>query len=96
MATIASGINMRETNDAGGTLCAQDLTGWLQLAAAPTFGALALLNALVANPADILCSAGHGMASLGGMTLMYALMCVFHLGPWWKLLASWRGKPLRS
>jgi hypothetical protein len=68
------------------------LTGWLQLAAAPIFGALALLNVLVANPADILCLPRHGMASFHGMPLMYALMGIFHLGPWWKLLTSWRDR----
>ncbi|HJP97436.1 MAG TPA: hypothetical protein VJ862_02630 [Rhodanobacteraceae bacterium] len=65
-------------------------TGWLQLAAAPTFTSLALANALAVPPVDIWCSAGHGVLSLGGMTLMYALMGVFHAGPWLKLVASRR------
>jgi hypothetical protein len=65
-------------------------TGWLHLAAAPTFAVMALLNAFAAVPADLLCSVGHGTLSLGGMTLMYALMGVLHAGPWWKLVAGRR------
>lgn len=68
------------------------LIGWLHLAAAPTFATMALLNTLTITPVDILCSAGDGMPSLGGMTLMYALMGVFHAGPWWRLIASRRGR----
>jgi hypothetical protein len=50
----------------------------LRLAAAPTFAVLALLTS----------GAGTGMlcldagTPLDGMSLMYGLMCVFHLAPW--------------
>lgn len=92
MTTIAPSIDARPPNRAGDASHAFRPTRWLQLAAAPTFAVMALLNALAVTPADILCSAGHGMSSLGGMTLMYAMMGVFHAGPWWKLLASRHGR----
>ena len=52
----------------------------LSLAATPSFAVLALFTA---NDTDILC--GHA-SSLGGMSLMYGLMVVFHLPPWLRLL----------
>ena len=56
---------------------------WLSLAAAPVFAIMALLTATQhGSTADILCSAGHGSSPLSGMTLMYALMSVFHAAPW--------------
>ena len=56
---------------------------WLSLAAAPVFAIMAMLTATRhGSTADILCSAGHGSSPLSGMTLMYALMSVFHAAPW--------------
>jgi hypothetical protein len=34
--------------------------------------------------ADMLCMGG---SPLGGMSLMYGLMCAFHLGPWLRLIS---------
>jgi len=62
---------------------------WPHLAATPTFAAMALLTALTGVPVDMLCQAGRDMSSLGGMTLMYALMGAFHAGPWLKLIVRW-------
>lgn len=73
-----------------------DLAAGMRLAAAPTFAVMALLNLLASSPVNMLCSAGPGMRSLGGMTLMYALMGVFHAGPWLKLARSWRGRRAQS
>jgi len=61
--------------------------GWLSLAAAPTFAAMALLTGLSGGDADMMCSALHGASPLGGMVPMYALMSAFHSAPWLKLIA---------
>ena len=56
----------------------------LCLAAAPSFGVMALVNALSAPP--MMCGAMPG----DGMTSMYLMMSVFHAAPWLKLLGSRR------
>lgn len=58
--------------------------GWLSLAAAPTFAAMALLSAF-GGQADI--CAMQGVSIVNGMALMYLLMSAFHLPPWLKLTA---------
>lgn len=60
---------------------------WLGLAAAPTFGAMALASATGGGPPDMLCTA-DGTSPLSGMTVMYVLMSAFHLSPWLRLLAG--------
>jgi hypothetical protein len=66
------------------------IAGWLSLAAAPTFVAMALLTS-VAAPPDLLCAPTRplpGVSALAGMVPMYLLMAAFHAGPWLRLLAS--------
>ena len=60
----------------------------LCLAAAPTFAVMAFVTAFQGSP-DI-CSAGPGASVLSGMAFMYALMSVFHLTPWLKLVSGRR------
>ena len=60
----------------------------LHVAAAPVFAAMALATVIAPSaPMDMLCPSPHGFA-LGGMTVMYALMSVFHAGPWLRMLAA--------
>lgn len=66
---------------------ARHLARWLGLAATPTFAVMALLTAVLGDPADMLCSAGHG-AFLGGMIPMYLLMSAFHSAAWLRLIAE--------
>jgi hypothetical protein len=72
---------------AGGGPAAFGAASWLGLAAAPTFALMTLWTAFFSGPTDMLCMATQGGSPLGGMTLMYALMSAFHLGPWLRLLA---------
>jgi hypothetical protein len=68
-------------------LAACDAAGWLGLAAAPTFAAMALLAFAAGGDADVMCGAVHGTPALGGMVPMYALMSAFHAGPWLRLMS---------
>lgn len=68
------------------TTATEDVTRYLSLAATPTFAAMALATGLLGgDPASIICSAA-GASPMSGMSLMYALMAVFHLPPWARLL----------
>ena len=60
---------------------------WLHVAAAPTFMAMAIFNALDHASTDMLCGQTHGASPFSGMTLMYALMGVFHASPWLQWIA---------
>jgi hypothetical protein len=66
------------------------VTGWLGLAAAPTFAVMALLTCVPGADADMMCSAAHGASPLSGMVTMYVLMSAFHLAPWLKLISRRR------
>ncbi|MEO8998444.1 MAG: hypothetical protein ABI227_03920 [Rhodanobacter sp.] len=76
---------------AGGDAASLRASGWLGLAAAPTFALMAFLTGVLGGgPMDMLCSAGQGASPLSGMALMYVLMSVFHVGPWLRLIATRR------
>jgi hypothetical protein len=63
---------------------------WVCLAAAPTFGAMALLTGVLGGgPRDMVCSATPA-SPLTGMVSMYLLMSAFHSPPWLKEIAGWR------
>jgi len=67
---------------------------WIALAAAPIFAILAgLAFILEAGPPDVLCSATQHASPLNGMTVMYALMSVFHSTPWVRLVSGRRDGP---
>lgn len=64
---------------------------WLHLAAAPSFAAMALLTGFLdGGSPDMLCSASRA-SPLGGMAVMYVLMSVFHVTPWFRLMSRCRG-----
>jgi len=63
---------------------------WLCLAATPVFAMMAVLSATSGGEPDLLCAAIHGTSPLNGMAVMYALMSVFHLAPWLRLIAARR------
>ena len=73
---------------------ARGAADWLGLAAAPTFGVMALITATGGEP-QLLCSAAHLAAPLGGMVPMYLLMSAFHSGPWLRLVAGRRSGDCR-
>ena len=53
----------------------------LSLAAAPAFAAMAVVTAVGASPADVVCSAPPA-SPLTGMPAMYLLMAAVHVPPW--------------
>lgn len=57
------------------------LEGWIGLAAAPAFAAMALLSHL-GGGADLICSSSR----LNSMPTMYLIMACVHLAPWLRLL----------
>jgi hypothetical protein len=71
-----------------GGVFARSLVGWLGLAAAPTFAAMALWTVVFDAPTDMPCTAMPGSSAMGGMTPMYLLMSVFHSSPWLKRIAG--------
>ena len=78
-----------------GDAAAIGVTHWMSLAAAPTFGIMALLTATMGN-ADMICSTMQGASPFGGMVPMYLLMSVFHIAPWLRLLSRQRNGARRS
>ena len=60
----------------------------LALAAAPTFALMAIsTGAWGADVGQMLCAGEQGL-QIGGMTVMYIFMSIFHLTPWLRLLQT--------
>ena len=67
---------------------ALDASGWLGLAAAPTFAAMALWAGVPGGGRpDMLCSITQDAGPLSGTVVMYLLMAAFHSPPWLRLMA---------
>lgn len=62
-------------------------SGWIGLAATPTFALMAWISA--SGSQDIMmCSGASTFAAVNSMAVMYVLMSLFHLSPWMKLFAA--------
>ena len=73
-----------KTGTRGEWLAARDSTGWIGLAAAPTFALMAWIAATDA-PRITLCASTSAMPPIDGMAWMYLLMSLFHVSPWLRL-----------
>jgi hypothetical protein len=82
---MGAGPTIDEGRSGSGGLAA---AGVLALAAAPSFAAMALWTTVDADPPGMICMSNPGV--MNDMTVMYALMSVFHLSPWLRLLSGSR------
>ncbi|MFB8341036.1 hypothetical protein ACWGNA_03750 [Brucella cytisi] len=64
-----------------------DASGWIGLAATPTFALMAWISA-VGSQDIMMCSGASTFVSINSMAVMYVLMSLFHLSPWIKLFAA--------
>ncbi|RRN66992.1 hypothetical protein EIQ31_23945 [Agrobacterium deltaense] len=63
------------------------VTGWLVLAASPTFALMAWISA---NDMQArICASPPVALPISGMAFMYLLMSLFHLPPWLKLASAY-------
>jgi hypothetical protein len=60
---------------------ARDASGWIGLAAAPSFAVMALIAA-TETPRMAVCAPASAMPAIDGMAWMYLLMSLSHLSPW--------------
>ena len=65
------------------------ISGWLTLAACPSFALMAIVSAEQGAGSDaLLCGSLQSASPLSGMTVMYVLMSVFHAAPWLKFVGA--------
>lgn len=69
---------------------AADAARLLSFAATPTFILMALWTGMFNDQRDMLCMSMHDASPFSGMVVMYALMGIFHMAPWLKLISSRR------
>ncbi|WP_306460450.1 hypothetical protein [Brucella cytisi] len=62
-------------------------SGWIGLAATPTFALMAWISASGSHGMTM-CSDASTFAAVNSMAVMYVLMSLFHLSPWMKLFAA--------
>jgi hypothetical protein len=86
---MSSVAHQDDATPAGSAHAAPGVVRWLSLAATPTFALMAAWTGLFSGPPDMLCMGMQGSSPVGGMTLMYLLMCAFHAGPWLRLISGW-------
>lgn len=82
----SAGTKPASANDSGSA--ARVAADWLCLAAAPTFGIMALLTAVSGERPEMLCTVMQHASPLSGMSLMYLLMSAFHSAPWLRLICG--------
>jgi hypothetical protein len=85
--SVSGGTHHDAESCDGGGVAASGPAGWLCLAAAPTFALMALWTGLFGGGPAMLCMGMPDASPLNGMTLMYALMSVFHAAPWLRLIS---------
>ncbi len=79
LATKRTGVSLRAWK--------VDVSGWLRLAAAPTFALMGGISA-ASSPGMIICTAAMPWSPISDMALMYLLMGLFHLPPWLTLISA--------
>ncbi len=67
---------------------ASRVAGLFALAATPVFAAMAVWTGWFASQPGMLCLGLQGPSPMRGMTVMYALMSVFHVPPWLKWISN--------
>jgi hypothetical protein len=89
MMSFSAAAGARDTIGRGnGGAAVLGASRWLGLAATPAFAAMGLMTAAVGDGAPFMMCSAPGDGPLRGMTAMYALMAVFHLPAWLRLIAD--------
>ena len=91
-AHTAGEVRIGDEGTRSGNAPTPGVAGLFALAAAPVFAVMAVWGGWLGRQPDMLYMGMQGPSPMSGMTLMYALMSVFHLPPWLKLIANrWIG-----